>query len=102
MTEGCQELSWILKLMVDVGVQVPQPVPVYEDNQSCINLVQNGKTERTKHIETKFFYVRDLHDKKKIIIKYCPTEDMLADLLTKPLAACRQKKLCEGIGLLPR
>lgn len=100
LTEACQELSWLKKLMVDLGEDVTSPIPTYEDNQSCIRLVENGKIEkRSKHIATKYFYVRDLQEQQQIILKYCPTEFMLADILTKPLQHLRLKTLREKIGL---
>lgn len=102
LTEGCQELSWIKKLLKDFGEDVSNPVPTYEDNQSCIKLVEGDKIEkRSKHIDTKFFYVRELNEEKEIMLKYCPTEMMLADILTKPLHNVRIKTLREKIGILP-
>ena len=41
--------------------------------------------KRTSHIEIRYFYVKDLVDKGRIKIKYCPTHKMLADFFTKPL-----------------
>ena len=42
--------------------------------------------QRTKHIDTRFHFIRDLIKDNVIEIKYCPTEHMLADILTKALA----------------
>lgn len=101
LTEACQELSWLKKLLIDIGENVSSPVPTYEDNQSCIRLVENGKVEkRSKHIATKYFYVRDLQEQQQIVLKYCPTELMLADILTKPLQHQRLKTLRDKIGVL--
>jgi len=41
---------------------------------------------RTKHIDTKKFFVKDFVDKGVVIYKYCPTKKMIADILTKPLS----------------
>ena len=102
LTEGCQELVWIRKLLGEFGIAINRAVPTYEDNQSCIKLVDGNKVEkRTKHIETRYFYVRDLKEKKMVDLQYCPTEKMLADILTKPLQNLRIKMLREEIGLLP-
>ena len=40
---------------------------------------------RTKHIDINYHFIRDKIIKKQLILDYCPTEEMLADLLTKPL-----------------
>lgn len=101
LTEACQELSWLKKLIIDLGVNVSSPVTTFEDNQSCIRLVENGKIEkRSKHIATKYFFVRDLQEQQQIILKYCPTEFMLADILTKPLQHLRLKTLRDKLGVL--
>lgn len=59
---------------------------IYEDNQSCLCKVKDEKySNRTKHIDTKFHFVKDYIDKNLVRCEYCPTEKMIADLLTKPL-----------------
>lgn len=102
LSEGCQELTWVKKLLKDFGEDITVPTPIFEDNQSAIKLVEGDKIERrSKHIDTKYFYVRDLHEKKQITLEYCCTEEMLADILTKPLQSNRIKSLREMIGVLP-
>ena len=61
---------------------------IYQDNESTIRLSKNGKAssgKRTRHFDIKMFYVTDLIDRDELDIEYCPTEDMVADYLTKPL-----------------
>ena len=61
---------------------------VYQDNTSAMKLEMNGKTssgKRTRHFDIKFFYFTDLVKKEEIQIKYCPTKEMIADYMTKPL-----------------
>ena len=57
---------------------------VYQDNRSAILLEQNGilsSTRRTKHI-----FIKDKINSKKLIVKWCPTDDMVANYSTKPLS----------------
>ena len=64
------------------------PSDVYQDNQSAMLLEKNGKASsgrRTRHINIRYFFVTDRVAKGELIIKYCPTKEMLADFLTKPL-----------------
>ncbi len=64
------------------------PSDVYQDNQSAMLLEKNGKASsgrRTRHINIRYFFVTDRVAKGKMIIRYCPTKEMLADFLTKPL-----------------
>ena len=61
---------------------------IYQDNESAAKLEINGRnscTGNSRHIDIKFFWVKDRVDKKEVEIKYCPTTLMLADYFTKPL-----------------
>lgn len=62
-------------------------VIIYEDNEAAIHLVKNGKSnsDRTKHIALRHFFVKQYLDDGTFHIVHCPTEDMIADILTKPL-----------------
>ena len=63
-------------------------IDVLQDNQSAILLEQNGilsSTQRTKHLKSRYFYVKDRVDNKEIAIIWCPTDNVVADYLTKPL-----------------
>jgi hypothetical protein len=50
-------------------------------------MIERGRHsgERTKHIAMRYFFIKDRVSSKEIELKYLPTEDMAADLLTKPL-----------------
>ena len=62
-------------------------VIIYEDNEAAMHLVKNGKSnsDRTKHIALRHFFVKQYLDDGAFNIVHCPTEDMIADILTKPL-----------------
>ncbi|XP_062703556.1 uncharacterized protein LOC134286011 [Aedes albopictus] len=102
LAEGCQELVWTKRLLEEIGEATKESVSVFEDNQSCIKLVESDRIERrSKHIDTKFFFVRDLQEKDEIRLQYCPKETMLADLMTKPLQRVRLERLRLAIGIRP-
>ena len=61
---------------------------VFQDNQSAIRLKTNGRnscTGNSRHIDIRYFFVKDRVDKGEFRIKYCKTEDMIADFFTKAL-----------------
>ena len=64
-----------------------KPAILYQDNQSTMKLLKNGKSssDRTKHIKIRYFWLKERVDLKDILVEYMPTENMIADLLTKPL-----------------
>lgn len=63
------------------------PSVVRQDNQAAIRLLEKGKSDskRTKHINTRYFFVHDRIQKGEILLQYTPTEHMVADFFTKPL-----------------
>ena len=61
---------------------------VYQDNKSAILLENNGKassSSRTKHINVRYFFVKDCVERKELCIEFCGTDEMWADFYTKPL-----------------
>lgn len=100
LSEACQEAIWIRKVLLDLNQAVKSPTLIYEDNQSCLKLISGEKlSNRTKHIDTKKHFVRSHVDNGNIECKYCQTEEMVADLLTKPLSGPRVEKLRKMCGL---
>lgn len=101
LSSACKEISWLRRLLVDFGFKITKPTVIFEDNQSCLKMVENEEqlSARTKHIDTKFFFVKDHVNNGEVTCIYCPTEEMLADLLTKPLAKERFQKLREALGV---
>lgn len=73
---------------------------LYEDNQSCIAMLRSeGGSRRTKHIDTRFNFIRDLSNNNIIEVLYCPTELMTADALTKPLSRVKLEIFRKKMGL---
>ena len=59
-----------------------------QDNQSAIRLEKNGRAsagKQSRHVDIRYFFIKDQIQQEKIDIHYCPTEEMLADFYTKPL-----------------
>src|SRR6218665_294510 len=95
LTEAAQEALWMRRLLEELDQEVVKQTVLFEDNQSCIKLLQNEKSShRTKH------FVRDLYKSKELDVKYCPSERMIDDLLTKPLEAVKTRQFTLDIGLI--
>ena len=73
-------------LMTELGYRQP-PTILYQDNQSSIWLSEHGNSgsRRTQHIKVRYHYLKAMIHSKDIQVQYKPTEEMLADILTKPL-----------------
>ena len=63
---------------------------------SSMKLEENGRmsaSKRTRHFNIWYFYVTDLIQCKEVMIKYCPTEEMMADYFMKPLVGSTFEKM---------
>lgn len=95
-----QEAVWMRMLLKDVGYKQKQPTTIFEDNQSCIKFIQNEKAAgRIKHLNVKRSFIRDVMEKGEVSVDYCPSEDNIADILTKPVPAGNFKNFASRIGL---
>jgi hypothetical protein len=64
-----------------------EPGVLLEDNMSAIHMANKGKSvsHRTRHIKVKYFFVKEFLDNGDFTLIHCPTKEMIADILTKPL-----------------
>ena len=73
---------------------------VFEDNQGASELSKNPKFHnRTKHMDVSY-NVREQVNLNTISVKYCPTEDMIADVMTKGLSKTVFEKFRNKLGVL--
>lgn len=95
-----KEVVWLRRLLMEIGCQQNNSTPVFCDNQSAIRLVYNPEFhQRTKHIDVKFHHIRDMQVQQEISIQYIPTENQLADALTKNLDHQKRSKFKHSIGM---
>jgi hypothetical protein len=81
------QVIWTRNFLIGQGFNVDDSI-LYQDNMSAMLLEKNGRMssgKRTKHINIRYFFVKDRVDSKDITIIHCPTGEMLADYFTKPL-----------------
>ena len=101
LSQATQELVWLRRLLAGIGQPIEGPTTLYEDNQGTIAIARNPISHsRTKHIDIKYHFVRDAVQEGTIELIYCPTEVMIADLLTKGLPRVRHNTLCKSVGLV--
>ena len=81
------QLLWTRYFLEEQGYGV-KTSQLYQDNLSAILLEKNGKwssSKRTKHINIRYFFVKDRMDANELRIDHCPTDEMIADFHTKAL-----------------
>lgn len=100
LSEACKEVVWLRRLLEEIGEKQGGPTVILEDNRSCIDFVKEERlSRRSKHIDTRLCYTRDLVEKAVVVLQHCSSENMTADILTKPLCAVKQKRFAEKMGL---
>lgn len=86
LTETVKEGLWLRRLFRDFHQNINHPITVFEDSTSCIKIVANDKNTRpSKHIDVRYFFVKDVIRKNIFICKQMFSQEMIADILTKPL-----------------
>ena len=100
LSTATQEAIWLKKLLHDFHAGSDRPMLLYEDNQSALCLAKSSKGHgRAKHVDVKYFFVRDMIQSNKIVVEYCPTDNMLADIFTKGIPSERFVRLRTLLGV---
>ena len=88
-----QEAIFLRSLFRELGNEQFEPTTIGEDNQSFIKLATNPVLDkRSKHIDTKYHFIRERVDDNSIKLIYTPRDEMAADLLTKSLPQQKEDK----------
>ncbi|XP_019106129.1 uncharacterized mitochondrial protein AtMg00810-like [Beta vulgaris subsp. vulgaris] len=102
LAAAASEITWLVRLLTELGVDNLNPVKLCCDNQSAIHLGKNPvQHERTKHIELDAHFTRDKVLEGLLELSYIPTGEQLADLLTKTLPSPQLSKLMSNLGVSP-
>ena len=89
------KILWTKKFMEAQGYEIKENV-LYQDNQSTMKLLENGKRssgKRTRALSIRYFFLHDQVEKGDLKIGYCPTDEMLGDYNTKPLNGAPFKRM---------
>ena len=93
----CQAI-WLRRVLAELQQEQEGPTEIFCDNKATISMTRNPTFHsRTKHIELRHHFIRDLVANEEIVLKYCSTNEQLADILTKTLS---KEKFCYFRGLL--
>ncbi|KAK4386673.1 Retrovirus-related Pol polyprotein from transposon RE1 [Sesamum angolense] len=94
---------WLRRILEDIGEKQEEPTTpttIYCDNKSTIAITKNPvQHSRTKHIDIKYHSLREATTKGEIELKYCSTEEQLADIFTKALPRNKFEELRMKIGV---
>lgn len=98
---AAREGLWLTSLFEQLSRPITLPMQLWEDNQGTINVTKNPVNHPgMKHIEVRYFAIRDWISEGKLRVDYLATNDMLADAFTKPLNGARLRDLCTRMGMV--
>jgi hypothetical protein len=95
VSDGLSQGIWARNFMISQGYVNIKPLLLYQDNQSTIAMMRRGRStsERTRHIDQRYFFIKDRIEAKEVEISYLSTGEMIADILSKPLQGELFRKL---------
>jgi hypothetical protein len=100
LADAGNQAKWYRMFMEELGYEVNDPVPIIEDNKGAVDLSLKPMTGRkTKHIPLKYHVIRDYVENKDVDIIRTPTDEVLADGLTKLYARTKLEHFVSGLGL---
>ena len=100
LSQATQEVTWLRELFKDLHNKQTDPTIIYEDNQAAISIAESPQYHsKTKHIDIKYHYVREKVFDNTIKLIYCPTNNMLADMMTKGLSRDKYTDLRKMTGI---
>jgi hypothetical protein len=80
------EVIWLRRLLASIGILQTKPTTIFTDSQSAMRLTVNPEFHsRTKHVNVKFHFLREQVVLRTIDIQYLPTQQQIADIMTKAL-----------------
>lgn len=96
------EVEWLIQLLTEFGQErfAKKPVKIWVDNMSAMKIAKKeAHSERTKNINVKYHYIRQLVKQGTIELVYVKSDQNQADLLTKPLTGSKTKNFAKSLGV---
>ena len=97
---GMKEALWLHSLLSKAFGSLKDATVMFCDYQSAIALARDHQYHaRTKHIDVRYHFIRWVVEQGVVRLVYCPTEDMVANVLTKALPSLKVTHFAAGLGL---
>ena len=94
-----KEIMWLKKIFLECKIEIFK-YTLCVDNTSVVKLIKNPEFhQRSKHIDIRYHFLRDLYNRGEIDVTYVTSEEQLADICTKALPKPRFKYLRQKLGL---
>ena len=88
LSEAVKEILFVAMVLLDMGISVKTPIVVRVDNMGAVFMTENASSSsRTRHVDTRWHFVRELSEDKFISVIFVPTAENWADGFTKNIAS---------------
>ena len=102
LSDASREAIARVRLYSDLNISTASPPLLYSDSTSALSLTdESAPYQRSKHIDTRYHFIRDILQKGEIQVDYVPSEENPADILTKALNADSHYRCIQRMGLRP-
>jgi len=92
---------WLRDLLCELGIAGTAPSLLNMDNRGAVCLTRGaGDSNRTKHIDIRYHFIRSHVECKRIEVQYLPTDEMVADILTKNLGRIKHDYFVGKLGIV--
>jgi hypothetical protein len=97
-----REAVWLRKLLSGLFGLGLEATCIWCDNKSCMKLSENPVFhDRSKHIEIRYYYIRDMVQRGAVRLQFVTTEDQVLDVFTKPLSRTKFEYFRDKLGVVP-
>lgn len=98
LAAAMQECLYLEQLLGNLDKSKYTTTVIFEDNQGTIAIAKNPvHRQRCKHIDIKYHFIREVVNSGRLLLEYCPTEEMVADLMTKPGTKTKLRKFSQDL-----
>ena len=96
-----QDMLHVMRLLLSLGLKVKLPMVLEMDNKGAVGLANNWSVGgRTRHVDVRNYFLRDLKDEGTLLIRYVPGDDNDADIFTKNVTApIHEKHIPKFVGV---
>lgn len=100
ITDVCKDICFIRSFLSEI-IPNEYHVTIFNDNQSAQKLLQVKEYchKRTKHIDIRYHFVKDLVQNNSVSVRYLQTDSMVADVLTKPLCTVKHETFIKNMNV---
>jgi hypothetical protein len=100
-TTCCTHVLWMKKTLTDIRVEYDEPIPIYCDNTSAINISKNlVMHSKMKNIPIKYHFLWEHVAEKNIIVEYVGTKEQVENIFTKMLSREAFEYLCQRLRVI--